>query len=205
MANGITIKAITIMIGVILVTQVIPVDAANSDARKKMKVESDRIQDEVKNLKNIAKNAKKTWRDAKEETKTAKQTWKNNKTETNKNAIASAKAVELTAYNVYKQALKDIKNYKASKQASKVSKATVEISKKQQAKSDIKAKKDLWNASKKEYRQAGKDYKKDPTTANYNVWGQKSVDRDTAYSNYLCAKQILKDVRKNVPNSCSFV
>ena len=209
MANGITIKTIVIMIGVILVAQVIPVDAANSDERKKMKVESDRVQDERKNLKNIAKNAKAAWNDARDKTDTAKQTWKNNKTETNKNAIAAAKAVELTAYNVYKQALKDFKNYKPSKQTSEVSKVSVKLSKEKQAifdaKSDIKTKKDLWNTAKKDYRQTGKDYKKDSTTANYNAWEQKSVDRDTAYSNYLCAKQILKDVRNNVPNSCSFV
>ncbi len=205
MANGITIKTIAIMISVILVAQVIPVDAAGSDERKKMKAESERIQDERKNLKIIAKNAKTAWNDARDKTDTAKQTWKNNKTVTNRDAITAAKAVELTAYNVYKQAVKDFKNYKPSKQASEVSKVTDVISKKTQAKSDIKAKKDLWKAAKKAYSLAGKDYKKDRTATNYDAWEQKSVDRDTAYNNYLCAKQILKDVRKNVPKSCSFV
>ena len=204
MNRGMALKVVAILASVVLMTQVIPVEATGSTERKDKATESDRIKAEKTNLKVIIKNAKIAWKTAKVATETAKDTWRADKTTANKDAIATAKAAELVAYNAWKKAVQDFKDYKPRTKASEVTTATAVISEEKKAKLDVKAKRDLWKDAKAAAKAAGKVYKADQTAANYDLWAQAETAVDTAYTNYQCSKQILKDVRNDVAKSCTF-
>ena len=98
---------------VILFTQLLPIaEGADSSAREQAKAESNKIKVAFEAFKQKIKTAKNAWSAAKDTADTAKDTFRADKTDAKKTAWKQAQAKETTAYEAWKQSIKDWKNFK---------------------------------------------------------------------------------------------
>ena len=86
--------------------------SAENENRIKSKEITKKIQEELDKEKLILFNAKKAWKDAKNETDIAKTTYQQNSTNTNLTAFNQAKQIEAKALQVYKSSLEKVQGFK---------------------------------------------------------------------------------------------
>ena len=212
-----------IFASVILFTQIIPVEAAGSEARKQAKEISKKIA--IDKAAALAKlnSAKTAWENAKQASKTAKENYKSNPTEANKNAVIQANSAESIAHKNYKKLLSDFKKFKAKLSAPKSEKAVknaFEIKKKEKseerkkaeetsskinsiiltAKQKITTTKSLWKSAQQATDDAKKTYKNDPTSANKAAIATAQISEDTARQNYKTAISEFKNLKFSLRN-----
>jgi len=211
---------VVIFVCVILITQLLPVaEGAGSSAREQAKAESNKIKVAFDGFKQKIKTARDAWKAAKDTADTAKDTFNADRTDANKTAWKQAQAKETTAYNAWKQSIKDFKNFKslskkktfekASRDNSSTKKKTVsEARQKAEAESNkikvafdgfkqkIKTARDAWKAAKDTADTAKDTFRADITDANKTAWKQAQAKETTAYNAW---KQSIKDF-KNFKN-----
>ena len=213
-----------IFASVILFTQIIPAEAAGSEARKKAEELTKQIEAEKASILLALHNAKTTWDNTRLATKTAKENFKNDPSDANRNSLALAQSTEFTAKKAYQKLLSDSKNFKAKlskapdtekatknasgdtkKEKSEKRKKLAEASSKintliQNARENIVTTKSLWKSAEQATDQAKKTYKNDPTSANKDAIVSAKLAEDTARQNYKNAISDFKNLKFSLKN-----